>query len=662
MKQRLLMGAVRLVGRNMSKTNRLKRTINRFFGNNDGSIVPIYALLAIAMTLIIGFAIDFRRVENSKSRMQDAADAATLAAAREYINLNLANLSETERKNRAIAHGELYFQANLAANEAMIDNPTINISIGDDGAVTSDVDGDLQMLFGGLAGVNTQDIAVTAVAAAGDPRKLEIVLALDNSTSMFFNNRMNLLRAASKNFVDLVFDGAQGANTVQIGVVPWAGSVNILSEAPGDWNNAAGSTNNVDAGGSREIPPTAHSSRLTNLYHAGQYSGSYTSDELAKAFAPVGWRGCVSAGQNERMVDASGNVTTPLTDAAPSPMRWPALLIEPGIQEMSVTTYSNGGGPAGCRDFDANDWDGDCGPVDYVSPTNSQCQGSSCSVPSCTHDYWRWDQHVYIPEDLACSSSSSSVQTATLRSCISDPNEHAWLKARAAAAGNATELALLPEVCNGASISAWNSDQAVNDTVVGPNLSCPSPMLPMSQSRPQIYDKLNHIHPTWEATHADLGLMWGLRMLSDRTEWTNFWGYSNESAPLAFDSSRVRKMVVLLSDGLNTAPISVQGYYGCTNNSRLYGLDPCPQAAGVQNLSTASLDNLMIDACDALKQLDVEVFTIALDLDSNDTAEQGAITLLANCATSSEHAYNITSSELSQTFASIAQAALRLTY
>ena len=645
----------------MSKANCLKRGLKRLVGNQEGSIVPIYALLAVAMALIIGFAIDFRRVENSKSRMQDAADAAALAAAREYINLNLANISESERKTRARAHGESYFQANMAANESMITNPTIQIEIDDNGAVTSNVDGDLQMLFGGLAGVSTQDISVTAAAASGDPRKLEIVLALDNSTSMFFNNRMNLLRAAAKNFVDLVFDEAQGANTVQIGVVPWAASVNILSETPGNWDNTTGSTITVDAGGSREVPDAAHNNRLTNLYQAGGYTGSYTASELEKAFAPVGWRGCIAATQNERIVDGAGTVTTALTDAPPNPMRWPALKIEAGIQEQYVDTYSYGGGTSGCTNFDQYDWDGNCGAVDYDRPTDSQCINGNCYVPSCTQNYVEWYRHIYVPADLSCSSSSNSVQTSTLRSCISDPNEHAWLKARAEASGDTAALAALPEICGGAAISTWNSDAAINHSVAGPNLNCPSPMLPMSQSRPQIYDKLNHIHPVWEATHADLGLMWGLRMLSNRTEWTNFWGYSQEAAPMAFDSNRVRKMVVLLSDGQNTTPNWIDGYYGCNTDNRGVGLEPCPRATGMQTISETAIDNLMIDACDALKNLDVEVFTIALDLDSNLPDEQSAITLLSDCATSSEHAYNISSSELTETFASIAQKALRLT-
>ena len=623
-------------------------------GDQSGSIVPIYALLAIAMMMIIGLTVDFRRVENAQSRMQDAVDSAVLAAAKEYINLNISDLTEDERQAAAKEKGRAYFLANLGADELMIDGADVNIVFGDGtGEITAHSTGDLELAFGGFAGIPTQDISATAAAAAGDPRRLEVVLALDNSVSMFYDNRLVLLRAAAKDFVDIVFDGSMGPNTVQIGVVPWAASVNILSEQPLSWDAAAGSTVVPGNGGTKTTPNAPYNHRRDYLYEAGGYSGSYTSSELAEAFAPVGWRGCVAAAKNERRVNSSGAVTTALTDDPPNPMKWPALLNAPAITERYVHTGYGSQASGGCKDFDFYDFGGSCGVVNYDAPTSAQCRGSGCNIPSCSQNFNHYNHFVYndyIPSNLTCTNSGYSVASSTLSECISDPNEHAWWN------GDTSRTA-----CPGVTFSDWNSTADINDSVTGPNLTCPSAMLPMSQSRPQIFDKLNHIYPTWEGTQADVGLMWAMRLLTDNATWTNFWGYSTDAAPLAFDSTRVRKMVVLLTDGKNEFPNWGDGYYGCAASRSSYGRDNCLKADGMDSLTNTALDNLMLDACTALKDQDVEVFTIALDLDASNTSQAASIALLEQCATSSSYAYNITSGELDETFQSLARKALRLT-
>lgn len=647
--------------------SKFRSSFRQFVSAREGSLIPIYALTALVVMLIVGLTVDFKRFDNAKSRMQDAADAAVLAAAREYLNLNVSNMTETERQTAAIAVGEAYFLANISVDETMIDNLGVDIKFtGETGEVTAKATGDVQMVFGGFAGLDTQDVAARSAAAAGDPRRLEVVLALDNSVSMFFDDRMSLLRDASKEFVDIVFEGSMGPNTVQIGVVPWASSVNILSEEPKPWDPTEtttvsptptpSSTPKADNGGSKKTPAAPYDDRLNYLYEAGGYSGGYTASELADAFAPVGWRGCIGAAKFERKVDKNGEVTTDLDDDPPNPMKWPALLNQPAVMEKYVVTGGGSQQSGGCKDYDFNDLQpgGKCSTINYEAPKTEQCKGSGCNIPNCSqkfNDTYSFIYNAYLPADQVCTSSGGSVETDTLPTCVSDPNEHAWWNA------DSTRTA-----CPGITLSDWESEDDISDKMAGPNLTCPSAMLPLSQSRPQLYEKLEHIFPVWEGTQADVGLMWALRMLSDHDDWVNFWGYSEDSSPLAFDDrTRVRKMVVLLSDGNNEFPNWGDGYYGCAQNRTPYGRDNCLQAKGVDSLTPEALDNLMIDACDALKDKDVEVYTIALDLDSKDKDEKEAIKLLKDCATDSDHAYNISSSELEDTFTDLAQHALRLT-
>ena len=81
------------------------------------------------------------------------------------------------------------------------------------------------------------------------------------------------------------------------------------------------------------------------------------------------------------------------------------------------------------------------------------------------------------------------------------------------------------------------------------------------------------------------------------------------------------------------------------------------------------MDDLMMDACKAIREEDVELYTIALDLDPTNDAD--GIDLLEKCANGDpddsdyeepdeSRAFNISAAELDATFQDIAQRALRL--
>ena len=118
----------------------------------------------------------------------------------------------------------------------------------------------------------------------------------------------------------------------------------------------------------------------------------------------------------------------------------------------------------------------------------------------------------------------------------------------------------------------------------------------------------------------------------------------------------MRKVLVLLTDGQNIPPSSIEGYYGCTEGDTRGQAGECWQAPGVQNLSEDALNGLTEDACDSLRnRYGVEIFTIAVDITDNDS-----IDVLADCAGVPERAFNIRASEIDAVFESIAARELRL--
>lgn len=705
-------------------------TLKMLAANRDAGIAPIFALTFLAVLMIVGFSVDLRRTQSAKTHLQAATDAAVLAAAREYmLSSDIKDVAQREANAKQVAVD--YLNANLIVSSSEFEKADIDLKFEKDGEIIASTSGKIDLVFGGLFG--KEDLLLPSVAGAtvGDARRLEIVLALDNSTSMFKQDRMVKLRKAAKNFTDTIFDSAQGENTAQIGVVPWGTTVNINMEAPKAWNASSGANPLLAAAGSREIPKKAFEDRLKHLYAPNTYSGSYTKDQLELDFSPVAWRGCISAASNERRVDSKGKVIKSLSDAPVSGMKWPALRIDPEIREKWVkpdhkpsggstggSTGDNTGGPKqstslpqkgsifatyshensayaptnsheiesiiakyadvsieapqliksgkvdGCTDPDINAI-GDCNIHTYVPPNKAQCKNSkgkyqSCMVFNCWQDDKQWNnkglRNSWLPADVSCSNTYEKVSTGKLDACVSDPNEFEYIKNEGSSGA-----------CNWIKEKEFIPWKKVNQPSAGPNVTCPSAMLGMSQSRPQIFDKLNHIYPTPGGTQADVGLMWGLRMMSPRSEWSSFFGYSTKAKPGEFNDLGSRKMLILLSDGKNDAPYHFDGYYGCTEaeisgnseSGRLWTGD-CKLAEGIEKLNDKSLNNLMMDACEAIVKNGVELYTIALDLDETKKGDKKAIDLLADCAGDPERAFNITNGELDSTFEGLAARALRL--
>ncbi len=513
----------------------IKKCIRNFCKNTSGGIAPMFAMIFLATFFIVGFTVDFGRMQNASTHLQVATDSSVLAAARAYI-LSTDEKDVAKRQEDAGKVATDYLKANLASFTSDFKNPEIKLTFEKDGEIIGTSKGELNLIFGGLFGKDKNNIPARAAATVGDSRKLEIVLVLDNSGSMTTSNRMKQLRKASISFVNSVFDNAVHPNSVQIGVVPWNATVNINIERPLGWDPSPGPEANNSNYGDGSSSGTPLQDFANNLYPPKFYDyGTYKNSDIKKDFGSDGWDGCIMATKDERKITSAGSISV-LTDVPPANMKWPARKV-----------------------------DG------------------------------------------------------------SDPNYH-----------------------------------------------CPSEMLSMSQSRPQIIKKLNQLNPGGN-THADIGLMWGFRMFSNQPNWVGLFGYSNTTKPDDFGSLQSRKIMIMLTDGENTISNTTgYSYYGwCTYTNhytynkwgyRYYShtTKDCQRPEGIakEELENSDLDGLMIDACKAIRNKEIELYTIALDLHSYYDAR--AIALLKECAGKESRAYNITGNELDETFQELASKALRL--
>ena len=272
----------------------------------------------------------------------------------------------------------------------------------------------------------------------------------------------------------------------------------------------------------------------------------------------------------------------------------------------------------------------------------------------CTQDPVRGNvpagtRNVHMPRDWPCSNANNQqINGRVVQSCASDPNDFVYLN-------------------SGGRICAWQSSilpYTANIPISGPNMVCPTAILGLSGNKAQLMRKLDHMHPVPGGTHADVGLMWGLRVLSPRTEWSNFFGtnVAGRPAPGAWTDPNTRKMMILITDGVNVAPWHYEGYYGCNegrspDTSNRYRAGQCWRHGGVQRLDNAALDALMLDACEAIRNdYNIELYTIGVDLGNAAAAD-----LLRQCAGDPNRSFDISASDLSRVMQSIASGAERLT-
>ncbi|MEP1442874.1 MAG: pilus assembly protein TadG-related protein [Hyphomicrobiales bacterium] len=124
-----------------------------------------------------------------------------------------------------------------------------------------------------------------------------------------------------------------------------------------------------------------------------------------------------------------------------------------------------------------------------------------------------------------------------------------------------------------------------------------------------------------ETAHTDssIGMAWALRMLDPN--WAEDWA-DHTVTPAEFDDAAARKVIILLTDGANgigsnTAPLTWSPY-GDTRNTLDSG----------NNVDNNVLNIRTLRLCELAKQLNVEIFTIAFQVNDGRARD-----MLQNCAT-----------------------------
>ncbi|MGD2133911.1 MAG: pilus assembly protein [Maricaulaceae bacterium] len=200
----------------------MHRRLTAFLKSRDGNVAMIFALTIIPFLMLAGMALDVGRTIMVRERLGQAIDAAILAVGA------APELTEDE----AQALGEQFFEANYGDD---LLGSTFDISVEIQGdVITMSANAEVPTTLLAIAGKSSFNVHQEAEAVRGG-NDVELVFVLDNTGSMR-GSKIASLRDAATSAVELLFDTATSdRDAVQIGLVPFAATVNVGTDFDRVW-------------------------------------------------------------------------------------------------------------------------------------------------------------------------------------------------------------------------------------------------------------------------------------------------------------------------------------------------------------------------------------------------------------------------------------------
>ena len=164
------------------------------------------------------------------------------------------------------------------------------------------------------------------------------------------------------------------------------------------------------------------------------------------------------------------------------------------------------------------------------------------------------------------------------------------------------------------------------DDTHGPNKYCPQSSMGLTSDESAVLTAIDNMEARGN-THIVTGAVWGWRMLSPN--WRGLWGgeMDENDLPLDYNTPRMNKAVVIMTDGENTISSSSHGAYWYLSDGRLGTTD--------QNTAVDELDTRLSSVCTQMKNNNVIVYTIAFG--SPGTSIQN---LLRNCVSQADYYFD----------------------
>ena len=299
----------------------------RDFGRAETGSLTVYSLFMFVLMLMIGgIAVDVMRYENTRTIAQNCMDRGSLAAADLDQTLSARLVATDYLKKCGLS--EDAFVVDVA--EEMIGDTLTGRE------VTATVNLNVDTMFMQMMGIEELPIAAASTAAES-VNDIEIAMVLDVSGSMGQNSKLENMKTAAKDFVDIVFAQTE-QDRLSLSLVPYSTQVNagpallgaLRSTADHDYSHC------VDFSADDYLTTTISPIHDT-LNQAGHFDPWTGADRGARPrsfvcrtdapFAVTPWSQDVVALRDQiDALTANGNTSIDIA------MKWGAALLDPAMQ------------------------------------------------------------------------------------------------------------------------------------------------------------------------------------------------------------------------------------------------------------------------------------------------------------------------------------------
>lgn len=579
--------------------------LKNFLTHDHGAVAVIFGLVAIPVIGLTGASLDYSRALNVQSQLQGALDAAVLSAAHQN------EMTDEEVEAYMRSQIEAHVDGTLG-----IDSDSLILNIvraGDDGLIVADATLDVDTTLLGVMGINEITVGVdSAVNAAFG--LLEVALVVDNTGSM--NRHMDSLRSAAQEFVDVVTDEGRNTNS-SVSLVPYVASVNIGRSMERYLDKDGESEHHAELMESRWIGKYDHCTYPTGPNVGGEpiptnRSASNASNPENSPFDAPGFRLASFDDVYGELIDEIFGIGTAVANTPYDYDVHDGCYITNPDQISHWQLFEQVGVEwRGCVEARPE-------PYDVLDTPPSRSNPDTLWVP-----YFWSDNMDRFRSGLPWQILNTWLDDGPF---LTDTDMSTNLSART------------HSVLKYASPANMHIDERPPYTA-GPNMSCPTPILPLTNSYSVISDAIDELSE-WQqgGTQAAPGAVWGWRTLSPGEPFTEGLPYGEAT-----------KVMVIMTDGVNyVAPsendalLSQYSAYGYLRWGRY------PTEDHIE--ASAYIDERTLEVCRNAKAEGIVVYTVTFGLHDRDS-----INLWDDCATEETMAYHVDSAdELVNAYSAIA--------
>ena len=582
----------------------LKSLTSRFLRQTQGNVAMMFAMALPVLLMITLGAIDIHQASKVKAQLQDALDAAALAAARstftDDVNINKVGLAAL-KANMPSYFGEA---SGDTANFVLLNNrvtgeATVNVKV----LVANVVLPPYGKLLDDFLPVSSRSEVLRA------SRNVEVAMVLDTTGSMGSGTRISDLRAAAMELVDIVVQAQQTPFYSRVALAPydWAVKLDADPELPGVLAKAArgnliGPTNITDV---RYLEDARNVSRVTaarpvvvtSVDHGLKDGDQVRMADVNNVSSVNGMLYSVVYVDRDRFQLAGSDGRSSSKNGSKGTFQ------KCIINSCNLVVSSNG---HGLNSGEYAYLEGVYGLRRY-SDRNPNINNSLAPI-SGVLDSNRFVLDRYGPNYGPYDTSSEGQAYCTLQGC----HRFAFISS----GGSLTSLPATNCVSERTGADAYK-DTAPGVSPVGRvyGTNCNSqPVLPLTSIRKDLEDRIGALRASGN-TAGQIGIGWGWYLVSP-----DFGSiFTGDGRPGLYDTSRTLKAVVLMTDGEFNAP---------------YCLDV---AASRIRCPTTPVDPFTqsVELCNGMKAQNIVVYTVGFGLSSYRGGDgvDTAIEVMEKCAT-----------------------------